>query len=70
KLAKQLRLLYLKDSNILSYEPTETDLQITERKIVSLANDIKVNLNQNLFLPKTSKLCDYCYFKKICPAFN
>ena len=32
--------------------------------------DIKFNLNQNLFLPKTSKLCDYCYFKKICPAFN
>lgn len=70
KLAKQLRLLYLKDSNILSYEPTDTDLQITEQKIVSLANDIKFNLNQNLFLPKTSKLCDYCYFKKICPAFN
>jgi putative RecB family exonuclease len=69
-LAKQLRLLYLKDSNILSYEPTHTDIQITEQKVMSIAQEIKTSIAQDIFLPKTSKLCDYCYFKNICPAFN
>ena len=70
KLAKQLRLLYLKDSNILSYEPTHTDIQITEQKVLSIAKEIKQSIEQNNFMPKKSKLCDYCYFKNICPAFN
>jgi len=70
KLAKQLRLLYLKDSNILSYEPSQTDLEITEKKILSIAQEINTSIVENSFAPKTSKLCDYCYFKSICPAFN
>jgi putative RecB family exonuclease len=69
-LAKQLRLMYLKDSNILSYEPTLADLEITEQKIYSIAKQINLSLTENVFNPTTSKLCDYCYFKKICPAFN
>jgi len=70
KLAKQLRLLYLKDSNILSYEPTQSDMEITEQKIFSIANQINTSISENSFTPTKSKLCDYCYFKQICPAFN
>ena len=69
-LAKQLRLMYLKDANILSYEPTLSDIELTEQKILSVAKQIDLCITEDSFTPTTSKLCDYCYFKKICPAYN
>ncbi len=70
EVAKQLRLIYLKDSRIISYEPSYADLQTTEQKVRNVADQINTSIENNDFPPRTSKLCDYCYFKTICPAHN
>lgn len=70
EIAKQLRLIYLKDSKIISYEPSLEDIQTTEQKVRFVAEQIDSSIKTNSFSPKISKLCDYCYFKSICPAFN
>ncbi len=70
KVPKSLRLIYLKDSQVLTYEPTSLDMQLTEKKILNIAQQISNAIKEDNFPATTSKLCDYCYFKKICPAYN
>lgn len=70
QIPKMLRLIYLKDSQILTYEPTELDLDFTLKKVESIADQIKKSKENNDWPTNISKLCDYCYFKSICPAFG
>ena len=66
---KLLRLIYLKDSQILTYEPTEKELDLTLMKVEAVAAQIQHSKDTNDWPTNITKLCDYCYFKSICPAF-
>ena len=70
EIPKLLRLIYLKDSQILTYEPTEQELDLTLKKIEAVASQIQHSKETNEWPTNITKLCDYCYFKSICPAFT
>ena len=70
QLPKLLRLIYLKDSQILTYEPNEQELDLTLKKVEAVAAQIQHSKDTNDWPTNITKLCDYCYFKSICPAFT
>jgi putative RecB family exonuclease len=70
QIPKLLRLIYLKDSQILTYEPTEQELDLTLKKVEAVASQIQHSKDNNEWPTNITKLCDYCYFKSICPAFT
>jgi putative RecB family exonuclease len=70
QIPKLLRLIYLKDSQILTYEPTEQELDLTLKKVEAVASQIQRSKETNEWPTNITKLCDYCYFKSICPAFT
>lgn len=69
QIPKLLRLIYLKDSQILTYEPNEQELLLTLKKVEAVASQIQLSKETNQWPTNVTKLCDYCYFKSICPAF-
>lgn len=69
-LPRLLQLIYLGDSQIVRSQPSEKDLESTERILLNIGNEILTAIETNYFPPKKSKLCDWCFFKSICPAFN
>ena len=70
QIPKLLRLIYLKDSQILTYEPNEQELNLTLKKVEAVATQIQRSKETNDWPTNVTKLCDYCYFKSICPAFT
>lgn len=70
QIPKLLRLIYLKDSQILTYEPTEQELELTLKKVEAVAAQILSSKETNDWPTNITKLCDYCYFRSICPAFT
>ena len=70
QIPKLLRLIYLKDSQILTYEPTEQELELTLKKVEAVAAQIVNSKETNDWPTNITKLCDFCYFKSICPAFT
>jgi len=65
-----LQLLYLGDGQVLRYEPDEADLLATERKLAALWQAILRAYERDDWPARTSKLCDYCSFKALCPAWG
>jgi putative RecB family exonuclease len=65
-----LRLVYLGNGEILSYEPDEADLLATERKVNALWAAIKEADELREWQPRRSRACDWCSFKAICPAWG
>lgn len=65
---KLLQLIYLGDGKLVRSVPTERDLLSTERKIFNIADDISKAMVEDKWRPNPSRLCDWCYFKPICPA--
>lgn len=67
---KLLQLIYLGNSNILKNSPSENDLIATEKTLIHIAELIAKAIETNTWIPRKSKLCDWCSFKSICPAHN
>jgi putative RecB family exonuclease len=67
---KLLQLIYLGDSRVVKSEPTEAQLIATERILGNIADEILTAIETDHFPTKKSRLCDWCSFKEICPAFN
>jgi putative RecB family exonuclease len=65
-----LQLVYLGDGQIVRYEPDETDLLATERKVDALWEAIELAKATGEFLPSRGKPCDWCAFKAHCPAWG
>src|SRR5699024_7570496 len=66
----QLRLMYLKVADDLVLQPTPAELQYFERDLRELWDSILADIHSGDFQPKTSKLCDWCSFQELCPAFG
>lgn len=65
-----LQLYYLADGTVLSYEPTESDLLATERKVSALWAAISTALDRGEFQPRKSALCAWCSHQDKCPEFG
>lgn len=63
-----LQLIYLGDSQVIKSKPTESILLSTEKKVENIGAEILTSREEDHFPPRKSKLCDWCFFKTICPA--
>lgn len=70
QIPKLLQLIYLGNSNIIRSNPTEKELLATERILMNIGEEILTAIESDYFPTKKSRLCDWCSFKEICPAFN
>ncbi|RAV32092.1 RecB family exonuclease [Corynebacterium heidelbergense] len=66
----QLRLMYLKVAQDLVLRPSPAELTYFERDLGELWSRILADVESGDFRPRTSKLCGWCHFQEICPAFG
>ncbi|MET9487214.1 RecB family exonuclease [Nocardia sp. NPDC006630] len=66
----QLRLMYLADEQILTYEPDADELLRFERILSALWVAIDSAAKTGDFPPTKSWLCKYCEYKPLCPEFG
>lgn len=69
-LPRLLQLIYLGDGKLVKSNPTLAQLESTEKTLQRVAKEIFVSIEKDYWPPRPTKLCDWCYFKKICPAHN
>jgi putative RecB family exonuclease len=67
---RRLQLVYLGDGQILHYDPDETDLLATERKIRALWAAIERAAATGDWRPSPGRLCDWCDHRALCPAWG
>lgn len=66
----QLRLMYLKVMDSMFLAPSREELEYFERDLGDLWTKIEADGRSGNFRPKTSKLCNWCAFQELCPAFD
>jgi len=69
-LTRLLQLIYLGDGKVVRSQPTIADLESTEKILLQIARDLEASYEKDYWPTKTSRLCDWCHFKSICPAHN
>jgi putative RecB family exonuclease len=67
---KVLRLLYLKDAEVLDYSPDAEELERFERTLVALSEAVERAKHDQDFRPKPSRLCGWCSHQRFCPEFG
>jgi putative RecB family exonuclease len=70
RVPRLLQLMYLGSGEIVRYEPDESDLLATERKVEALWQAIERARDSGDWRPRPSRICDWCAHKAICPAFG
>jgi putative RecB family exonuclease len=65
-----LRLLYLKDAEVLDYSPDAEELERFERTLVALSQAVERAKLDRDFRPKPSRLCGWCSYHDFCPEFG
>jgi putative RecB family exonuclease len=68
--AAQLKLLYLKDGDALTYAPDEAELLRFERTLQAIWAAIERAVASGDFRPNKSRLCSWCDHQALCPAFG
>ncbi|HVS68550.1 MAG TPA: PD-(D/E)XK nuclease family protein [Mycobacteriales bacterium] len=69
-LPRLLRLYYLRDREVLDYQPDEGDLTGLERQLDAIASAIEKARETGDWRHKPSKLCSWCSFQSLCPEFG
>lgn len=64
-----LQLMYLGNTKVIRYSPSESDLVATERKIIALRDAIARCVSEG-FRPTSGPLCGWCAYKELCPEFG
>jgi len=67
---RMLQLVYLGDGEVIRYQPDEADLLATERNIKALWAAIQRAADTGDWRPRTSRLCDWCEHRDLCPAWG
>ena len=67
---RQLRLMYLADTDTLSYTPDADELMRFERTLKAIWAAIERATRAEDFRPSPSRLCDWCDHQALCPAFG
>lgn len=70
EIPRLIQLLYLGDQKALKSAPTLKELERTEERSIQIGRDILTSIDKEYWPTQKSRLCDWCSFKKICPAFN
>jgi putative RecB family exonuclease len=70
RVPRLLQLMYLSGGEILRYEPDESDLRATQRKLEALWAAIERARAAGDWRPRPSRLCDWCRHKDLCPEFG
>ena len=65
-----LQLVYLRDGQVIRYAPDEADLLALERNVRAVSSAIQQASATGDFRPSPSRLCSWCDFKPLCPAFG
>lgn len=66
----QLRLIYLSDGQILTYQPDRDELLRFERILSALWVAISTALHTGDFPPNQTWLCEFCDYQRLCPVFG
>lgn len=66
----QLRLMYLKVVDSMFLTPSKEELEFFETDLGELWARIEADGRSGAFRPRTSRLCDWCSFQELCPAFG
>ncbi|MBV9293589.1 MAG: PD-(D/E)XK nuclease family protein [Frankiales bacterium] len=69
-LPRLLRLYYLRNREIIDYAPDARDLEGLERQLEALGEAIRRARESGDWRHKPSRLCDWCSFQSLCPAFG
>lgn len=69
-LPAMLRLIYLGNGEMVSYQPDERDLLATERLVTAVWEAIRRAHETGDWRPRRSRLCDWCSFQAHCPEFG
>jgi putative RecB family exonuclease len=67
---RQLRLLYLRDREALTYSPDAEELRRFERTLYAIWAAISRARQAGEFRPSPSRLCAWCDHQALCPAFG
>jgi putative RecB family exonuclease len=67
---RMLQLVYLGNGETMRYSPDEADLRATERKLRALWAAIQRAAETGDWRPRTSRLCDWCDHRALCPAWG
>jgi putative RecB family exonuclease len=67
---RQLRLMYLADTDTLSYQPDADELVRFERTLIAIWRAIERAMQTGDFRPSPSRLCEWCDHQSRCPAFG
>ena len=70
EMPKELKLIYLQNSTIHTLQIDEDILNKAKEEILDIWNNIKNAYQNNQFPATKNTLCDWCYYKPICPEFN
>jgi putative RecB family exonuclease len=70
KSVTEVQLIYLKDGKSIARKTTPEDNEPTLARVLSVHGEIKESIQTGNFPTKVSKLCDWCSYKKICPAWS
>lgn len=65
-----LRLLFLKDAQVLDLHPTDEDIAAIEHEVRELWREIVATAREGRFPPRKSALCGWCSFQELCPEFG
>jgi putative RecB family exonuclease len=66
----RLRLIYLGNGELVEYTPDETELAAFERSVASLWSAVERAAATGDFPPRRNRLCRWCSFQHLCPAFG
>ena len=68
---RRLQLVYLGGGGtVVTYDPDLADLQAVERKLLALWEAIQRALATGEWPASRNRLCDWCSFQALCPAFG
>jgi len=70
RVPSMLQLMYLGNGEIVRYQPDESDLLATERKVEALWQAIERALRSGDWRPRPGRVCEWCAHQPICPAWG
>lgn len=67
---RRLQLIYLGSGEIVHYDPDESDLLATERKVQAVWEAIAAATESGDWRPQPSGLCRWCAHRSLCPEYG
>ena len=66
----EIKLMYLNGPTVYRIAVNDAQLDAMDRQLRALWDAIDRAIGEDRFPPRVSRLCDWCSFQEICPAFT